>query len=295
MGEPRSDEAPDHEERRPRRRKNRSVAAPDEAMADTPEAPAGFSFSRFAFGLGRMLLVLSILGGSMAGVIYAANRFLTTTPRFAVLRVQAEGSRRFGEEQLLELAGAKRGDNLFALDLDKMEQKLTLNPWIASAKLTRHLPDTLQIEVTEHSAVALAAIDSEIYLVTREGHPIAPLAEGESPDLPVVTGVTAGDVQTDRKRALERIAQGIEIADRYERMPIARVYRTQEVHLAEDGDVRMIVGETPITLVLGKGPVKQKLLMAARIIGKVKERGQAPSIVFLDNQAHPERVVVRMR
>jgi cell division protein FtsQ len=175
-----------------------------------------------------------------------------------------------------------------------MEEKLTQNPWIASAKLTRRLPDTLQILVTEHVAAAMAIIDQQLYLVTRQGLPIQPV-DGDAPDLPVITGVTGDDVTTDRVRALERVASGIEIFERYDRMPIAKVYGVQEVQLGVDGDVNLVVGEAGITLVLGKGPIKPKLLMAARIIGKVKERGQTPSLVFLDNQAHPERVVVRMR
>jgi cell division protein FtsQ len=245
--------------------------------------------------VGRFLLVLGLLAGSMTGVVVAANRFLTTTSRFAVLQIQSEGSRRFGEEQLLGLAGAKRGDNLFALDLDQMEAKLTQNPWIASAKLTRQLPDRLQIVVTEHVAAALSIIDQELYLVTRQGQPITAVGDGDVPNLPVITGVTGEDVRTDRPRALERIAAGIEIYERYDRMPIAKVYSVQEVNLSAEGNVTLVVGDAGISLVLGKGPVKPKLLMAARIIGKVKERGQTPSIVFLDNQAHPERVVVRMR
>jgi cell division protein FtsQ len=285
----------DPAEAAPSRRRNRTVVAPDESGEAGPTPSPSFSVARLTWAAGRFLLVLVLFAGSMTGVVFAANRFLTTTSRFSVLKIEAEGSRRFGEEQLLLLAGAKRGDNLFALDLDKMEERLTQNPWIASAKLTRHLPDALQIVVTEHVAAALAIIDQELYLVTRTGQPIQPVGDGELPNLPVITGVTGEDVRTDRARAIERIARGIELYERYDRMPIAKVYGVQEVHLGADGDVNLVVGETGITLVLGKGPVKPKLLMAARIIGKVKERGQTPSIVFLDNQAHPERVVVRMR
>jgi hypothetical protein len=35
--------------------------------------------------------------------------------------------------------------------------------------------------------------------------------------------------------------------------------------------------------------------MAERVIGQLAAKGRVPGIVFLDNIAHPERVVVRMR
>jgi cell division protein FtsQ len=277
------------------RRRNRTVVAPEESAEPGVAPEASSNVARLGWAVGRFLVVLALLGASMTGVVIAANRFLTTTSRFAVVKISAEGSRRFGEEQLLQLAGAKRGDNLFALDLDKMEERLTENAWISSAKLTRHLPDTIEIVVSEHVAAALSIIDQELYLVTRSGQPIQPVTDTEIPNLPVISGVTGDDVRTDRPRALERIAQGIGIVERYDRMPIAKVYGVQEVHLSAEGAVTLVVGESGISLVLGTGPIKPKLLMAARIIGKVKERGQVPKIIFLDNQAHPERVVVRMR
>jgi cell division protein FtsQ len=57
----------------------------------------------------------------------------------------------------------------------------------------------------------------------------------------------------------------------------------------------LVVGELGVSLVVGKGPVEQKLLMAARVLGKVRAKGELPKVVFLDNEAHPERVVVRLR
>ena len=35
--------------------------------------------------------------------------------------------------------------------------------------------------------------------------------------------------------------------------------------------------------------------MAAQVLGELGAKGRTPGIVFLDNEAHPERVVVRMR
>jgi hypothetical protein len=35
--------------------------------------------------------------------------------------------------------------------------------------------------------------------------------------------------------------------------------------------------------------------MAERVIAELAAKGRTPGLVFLDNEAHPERVVVRMR
>ncbi len=284
----------DEPQKRRGRKRSNTVKAPVEEVE--PEAPQ--ARPRVTRGLVSVLKVIAfivLLGSAIGGFAYGANRFFVSTSRFAIRHVEAEGSRRFGEDQLLSLAGITRGDNLFSIDLATAEQELSSNPWIASARLTRRIPDTITVSVTEHVAVALAAIDNSLYLVTEDGYPIKPLEEGDSSDFPIVSGVSAEDLQVDRDRALERIAGGIAILRRYERLPMAESYGAQEINLASDGAVQMVVGTSGITFNLGQGPFRQKLLMAGRVLGKLRAKRQTPSIVFLDNQAHPERVVVRLR
>lgn len=276
------------------KRRRMVVEAPEELPPDeTREATAGRG--GLLSSMAKLLLLVALLLGAVSGFAYAANRFFVTTARFGIEQVRVEGSRRFGDGQVLALAGIARGDNLFALDLEQAERALTSNPWIHAARLTRRIPDTLEIQVEEHSAAALAAIDSALYLVTQDGTPIKPVEEGDVLDYPVVTGISAEALRQDRTRALERIAAGVAIASRYDRLSLAKAYAAQEIHMADDGSVSLVVGERGITFHLGKGPFRQKMLMAARVMGKLRARQQTPSIIFLDNQAHPERVVVRMR
>jgi cell division protein FtsQ len=48
-------------------------------------------------------------------------------------------------------------------------------------------------------------------------------------------------------------------------------------------------------LALGQPPYARKLAMASEVMGELRAKARTPGIVFLDNQAHPERVVVRMK
>lgn len=296
MGGPRQPKATSEVRKSRRNSSPGSVQAPPEdheAALDVRERRR----SRFnvLWAMAKLLMGTALVLGCAFTVAFGAYRFAVTSDRFAVHRILAEGSRRFSEDQLLKLAGTRRGANLFGLDLAAAERQLTENPWIASAKLSRKLPDTLHIVVTEYTAEAMAVIDGDLYLITREGRPIKPLLAGEQHDFPVVSGVSGEQLGADRARALERLALGVEILRMYARMPVAEVFPAQEVHLEPTGLVRLIVGSRGITLELGKGPFRQKLLMAARVMSKVRARGENPGIVFLDNESHAERVVVRMR
>jgi len=66
------------------------------------------------------------------------------------------------------------------------------------------------------------------------------------------------------------------------------------VHLTPGGEVVLMVGQKGIALHLGVGPWDKKFAMAERIFAKLQAQRSTPSLVFLDNRAHPERVVVRV-
>jgi cell division protein FtsQ len=272
----------------------RSVSAPREIPREPEPGIARVRARRLARALRLVFGALFLLGLTTA-VAFGARHLATTSDRFALEHLVVSGSTRFSESELCKLLGIQPGDNLFAVDLARAEHRLAEHPWVASVKLRRKLPSTLELELVEYHAKAVALLGDQLYLVTEKGHPIVPFDLDEHGDYPIISGVTVDELSADRARALERVARGISILELYERSSLARNYEAQELNLAVDGSIELVVGDRGVTLVFGQGPVEQKLLMAARVLGKVRAQGELPKVVFLDNEAHPERVVVRLR
>jgi cell division protein FtsW len=113
--------------------------------------------------------------------------------------------------------------------------------------------------------------------------------------LPVLTGVTLEALAKDRRDSIARLATGLSVLEHYDRLPVSRVQRAQEVNLAPDGSVVLVVGTRRVSLHLGQGPWPKKLLMVAEVMRQFERERELPGVVFLDNELHPERVVVRMR
>lgn len=277
-----------------------SDSPPPAAVAPRPETRTSGSSPRHGTlqilwtGV-RLSLGLAVIASISLAIAWGAHRYALTSPRFAIREFTVVGNRHHSADQLARLAAIERGHNLFAVDTEAAERRILESPWVRRARVGRELPATIRIEVMERDAVALAAIEGSLYLVTADGEPFKAF-EGKDPgDLPVLTGVGGRELSADRARAVERLALGLQVLRDYGLLPIARVYEPEEVNLAEDGGVILTVGKRGIALHLGIGPFRQKLLMAARILSKLQPGGQLPGIVFLDNEAHPERVVVRMR
>jgi cell division protein FtsQ len=228
-------------------------------------------------------------------VAWGVLRYTISTPRFAVNRVELEGAERLTQAQVTQRMGLELGTNIFKFDPEGAEQKLLADPWIRQVKVTRRLPSTLRVELEERDATAVAAIGEKLYLVTRIGEPFKELEPKDPFDLPVVTGIAAENLAKDRPREVSRIAIALEVLRHWQKIPSSQVYPAQEIHLTEGGDVVLTAGKTGVTFHLGRGPWRRKLLMGDRVIERLARRGRVPGIIFLDNRAHPDRVVVRMR
>lgn len=294
-----------------RRKHGAAVSAPDEttSVEETPTPkrrawsasgksnppPEGPGLARATWSLMKLLVGVAVVVGAAGAVAWGAHRYALTSARFSIHAIEITGTKKKSDLDITKLLGVKVGDNIFAVDSAQLEQKLLLDPWIQQVKVSRTLPSTLRIELTEREAGAIANIGDRLYLVTKTGEPFKELEDGDPYDLMVVTGLAADDLGRDRLGAVERIATALEIGRHYERIGLSKTYPIQEIHLAPGGSATLTLGKVGITVHLGTGPWRKKLLMAERVMGRLGQKGQVPGIVFADNEAHPERVVVRMR
>lgn len=243
----------------------------------------------------RLGLGLALVVGTSVSVAYSVRHYALTSPRFSIQEVNLQGGKRVAPQQAQDQAGVTLGSNIFALDTALAERKLLENPWISEARVTRDLPRALRIEIKEREPAALAVFADRLYLVTADGEPFKELSPGDPADFPLITGASVEGLSRDRARELDRVRIGLEVLEQYSRVPLSKTQPAQEVHLSDAGDVVLTAGKEGITFELGKDAYRRKLLMGEQVVAEMRRKGRSPGIVFLDNQAHPERVVVRMR
>lgn len=273
---------------------------PPEATTTTlrPPAPARKKRAPKLPQIPRALQVLAgvlvVLSASIA-VAWGARRYIMTSPRFAIRTVLVDGNHRLAAEQVAIAGGVNVGRNIFELDLESAAASIGADPWVERAQVTRTLPGTVKIMVVEREARALAALGGELYLITRDGDPFK-RSEGADPtDLPVITGLTADKVASDRPGVVQALRRALDVVDDMERAGIARRYPIQEVHLEKDGTIVVTIGKEAIAIFLGQTRFREKIEQAQRVLAEIARRKANASVIFLDNEAHPERVVVRMR
>lgn len=238
--------------------------------------------------------VAVVLGASVA-VGWGVQRYVMHSPRFAVRTVLVDGARRRSAASIASQGGVAVGENIFSIDLPRAGVMITQDPWVERATVTRKLPSTVSITVVEREAAALTSIGGELYLVTRDGDLFKKIGADDPSDLPVVTGIPPTQVASDRKGVVLSIKRALDVAEELERAGVTKRYPLEELHLEKDGALVATIGREAIALSLGQPPYRDKIEEASRILTEVARRKANASVIFLDNDAHPERVVVRMR
>lgn len=270
---------------------------PADSTPKAPKPPLSTRFPRVFKAITgvRILAGIAIVAGASVGVGWGAKRYMTTSPRFSIKTVQIDGVERKTPQEIAELGGLHVGDNVFSFDLEAARRGIEEDPWVKSATVTRKLPGSVIVTVVEHEPAALVAIEDKLYLASRVGDVFKELGPDDPVDLPVVTGIDKQDVATDRQGVQKDVQRALDVVDELDKTSIVKRYPLQEVHLVEDGTVEVIVGSDAVSIHLGVAPYRGKLEQAERVFDELSKRKAEPTIVFLDNESSPDKVVVRMR
>lgn len=239
-------------------------------------------------GLGRWVARIGIVGGLAYGLLVGAREgyeYATTSPRFEVRGLLYEPSEHVPDEELRRLMALPPGTNILSLDLDEVAERIVVHPWVARATVTRVLPDTLEIHVTEHqgSAVLLAGT---FYLVDGDGRPFKLLEEGERGQLPVITGLTALAPLESPERSQSRIQRAVEILDEYR---AKRRPRLSEINIDDSGVATLYTAELGTQLRLGRQDVDAALARYDALRAALGAESDKLAIAHLDGASAPDR------
>jgi len=160
------------------------IAAPaDRRFRRADIAPQRRRLGRFVARLTRRALPLFIV--LVLGAAGAA--WLLTTSWLRVQRIVVRGTERLSGDDVISLAGALRGENILRLSLNSARSQIMTSPWVANAAITRVLPSTIEIQITERLPMAVGRAGSRLVLVDRSGVVIDDYtAAYQDLDLPIV-------------------------------------------------------------------------------------------------------------
>ena len=134
-------------------------------------------------GRGRRGRRFGVLYKLLTLVVVCAAAVLALTLFFKVESVEVTGNSRYSAQEIQDACGVSLGDNLYLLSKPDMVQRLHQRlPYIDEVRITRSLPNTLCVQVTEFTTVYAVEQEGTVWLLTSGGKIVETAAErGDTP------------------------------------------------------------------------------------------------------------------
>ncbi len=99
------------------------------------------------------------------GAIFVYD-FVTQSPLFMIRQIKVSGNDRVTQEEILEICGLNKTENILRINISAIEKRLCNHPWIESASLQREMVSRgLLVSVTEQKPLAVANIQNIVRVV----------------------------------------------------------------------------------------------------------------------------------
>lgn len=232
-------------------------------------------------GLYKAMSTVLILGAVVAACLIF----------FRVSQVEVLGNSRYSAQEIIDVAGVKPGDNLFAIRSGRVSWELQSRlPYIRTVSVRRRLPNTLTIAVTEGQALAAVSGGGSWWLLDEDAKILENAStpggyariSGITPLAPAVgTHLAAGEEEEERLERLRELLGGLEehgLAQRLDWVNLAEDYR-----LTFSLDERFTVHISP-TLEKGMGYWLQRLQAALKSDKVEKNTNQRYIVEIMDDK-----------
>jgi cell division protein FtsQ len=115
---------------------------------------------------------------------------------FSVKRVEIQGIHHMDRLPVYSVALDQTSTAMPLVDLGQIRAKLMQFGWVADARVSRRLPDTLLVDIVERQPAAIWQYQGKLSLIDKDGVILQPVDPQSMPDLPVVVGPGANSEAT---------------------------------------------------------------------------------------------------
>ncbi len=208
-------------------------------------------------GFGWHTLLMTLLIVSFLVVVVGANIWKRD---LKVTSVRVEGNRILDDEEVLILAGIKKGDNLFKVNLYAVQERVYRNLFVKSASVKREVPNCIVLSIVERVPI-VAAIVGRVHYLDNEGYILPPAEPGDIMDLPVITGtLDKTDFTPGNQVGSLSIREAVGIAAVAQGIGDGLFRRISEIRIDGDKNLVFYTVEYGVPVIFGHGDTDMKLL-----------------------------------
>jgi cell division septal protein FtsQ len=236
------------------------------------------NFRGFFKKAARVVGVITIV--SLAVVLgYELYGVVVRTTFLRLDRIEVNPLKRLKREEVVALAGVKPGDDIFALELDRVGEQLLKSPWVEKVRVRRYFPHTLVIEIVEREPVAIINM-GYLYYVDKKGEVFKPLNDGDGLDFPVLTGIAEEDMAKDPAGSREALRGALGLMEMLRSGSGPALAEISEIHYDRGYGFTLFTMNGGVPVKLGNTGFVEKLARFSRIYKELQ--AQLPTLEYID-------------
>ncbi len=138
-----------------------------------------------------LLLIASWL--RLPQMAYQQFGLMTAKAGFEVKNIETVGMQRVDQIKVYNIVLAEHNKPLLLVDIDRIQKDLTNYGWIKNVRVTRRLPDTLLVDISERKPTAIWQRGGKYSLLDDEGVVLDDISVSQIGNLPIINGEHANE------------------------------------------------------------------------------------------------------
>jgi cell division protein FtsQ len=168
--------------------------------------------------------------------------------------VEISGVRNASRAQVMEVAAADIGRNIFFVPLDERKKQLEQIPWVEQATIMRLLPNRIAVAIQERTPAAFVQIGPRISLIDAHGVVMGMPANRQTKySFPVIRGITETEPLSSRAAAMKIYNRLVNELGAGEASGANYMSQLSEVDLSDPEDVKVTANDAGGTMVVHLG------------------------------------------
>jgi cell division protein FtsQ len=207
-----------------------------------------------------------------------------------VTDVRVEGVHYLDAARVIRIAGIRPGADLLSLDLERVRQRLRLDPRIAGAEVARTLPRGVRIRVVEREPVLLVQ-HGEPWEIDSCGVLLSPLAAGVVADVPLLAGPRFERVKAGAWILTPQVRRGIAWVRALGAPDLQLSGQVSEVDVSQSDSTEVLLMSGTRVLSPAWPPSHQDLMALRVVLADLQHRGTRAEAV---DMRFRNQVIVRL-
>ncbi len=146
----------------------------------------------------RKMLIRRITASSILAFVVILCVCLFT-PIFGISEITVEGNNKVTSEEITQISGIKKGENIFRVNIKKAENILKENAYVEDVTVKRKFPAKIKIVINESLEDIIIDTPSEFIVTTISGRVLYKTLDVSELPIPIVKGFSVSEAEISQK------------------------------------------------------------------------------------------------